>query len=563
MASCKQAELKQTQARSNNGWLVICAATLALVAGAGQALAQYANGDGRGMQKNTDRYKNKEPLKTRDLRAEVQFRNAVVTGNAPGGASFRGTAPYAGDKDFRGSLGSDDLYRFRRDSTSTGYNGTGLRGTQSLQYQFGLQTGATVSRSDGGFLAKSAAPQLTADQARRAGIPQRNALDAVSEADIATTKSASNERLGAIRSTSAFAAARSLQPVYVGDKVGRDNTPVARLAASPLLGMKSIKVPQSAAPDSAAGGSLGAASASAGSPSTPSTPAGEAVSKVPTRTMLETARQDLAKGLGTAAGSTGEKDLLEERLDAIRRNLRGLPPKPGAPDVSQPSLPDVAWLRPTAPLIKSYVVVDRAPTDLYSIHMKSGQELSADGRFFDAEERYAKALSARPGDATAQVARVHAQTMAGMFVSAAVNLRTLIQLNPEVVSLRFDDSLIPRGGRTSAIKLQCREVIRRVTDGARADRYTRDTGLVLAYLGFLTDDREARIDGLWALASDATTPDGQADKRLAFFLEQVWQSEANKPTGFTPLVDPAAKPDAAPVAPAEPATPPPDPASAK
>jgi hypothetical protein len=524
----------------------VFAAAIVLVAGCSCALGQYANGDGRSMQKNTDRYKDKEPIKPRDLRAEVQFRNAVVTGNAPGGASFRGTAPYAGDKDFRGSLGSDDLYRFRRDSTSSGYSGSGLRGTQSLQYQFGLQTGSsqsmTVSRTDGGFAAPAGSAELTAAQAKRAGSPMRSAYDALSPTDIATTSSASNARLGAIRSTSAYASTRSLQPVYVGDRIGRDGQPVARLAASGLLGMKSIRVLQ---PNSAAApgvnSSMASSSAAAGSASNSET---AAAPEIPTRTMMDDARDRLSKGLGASTpegeGKTiaGGKDLLEERLDAIRRNLQGLPPKPGAPDVSEPKAPDVAWLKPTASLVKNYVVIDRAPIDLYSIHMDAGQKLSVAGRYFDAEERYAKALSAKSGDPTAQIARVHAQVMAGMFVSAAVNLRSLVQQHPEAVGLSFDESLVPHTGRTIAVKNQCRDVIKRVAAGS-SDRFTRDTGLVLAYLGFLTNDREARIDGLWALASDEKTPDGQLDRRLAIFLEQVWDGGVSKIEGLTPMLPPA------------------------
>ena len=530
---------------------VVFAAMLVFAAGCGTALGQYAHGDGRSMQKNTDRYKDKEPIKPRDLRAEVQFRNAVVTGNAPGGVSFRGTAPYAGDKDFRGTLGSDDLYRFRRDSTASGYGGSGLRGTQSLQYQFGLQTGGsqsmTVSRTDGGNTTYAGSPELTVEQAKRAGTPMRSAYEALSPTDIATTSSASNARLGAIRSTSAYASTRSLQPVYVGDRVGRDGQPVARMAASGLLGMKSIRLPGiPGQPNSAAApgvnSSMAAGSAAAGSASNIAPAA--ATPAAPTRTMIDDVRERLRKSVGgadaQAEGKTiaGGKDLLEERLDAIRRNLQGLPPKPGAPDVSEPKAPDVAWLKPTASLVKNYVVIDRAPIDLYSIHMDAGQKLSVAGRYFDAEERYAKALSAKPGDPTAQIARVHAQVMAGMFVSAAVNLRTLVQQHPEAVGLSFDESLVPHTGRTIAVKNQCREVIKRVAAGT-SDRFTRDTGLVLAYLGFLTDDREARIDGLWALASDEKTPDGQLDRRLAIFLEQVWDGGISKIEGQTPLLPPA------------------------
>src|SRR5690606_2294464 len=76
-----------------------------------------------------------------DLAAEMRFRNAVVTGNAPGGLSFRGDVGYRAAGEFTGRLGADDTFSFRRDTVYSGLGGMGLRGTDSLQYQFALTTG--------------------------------------------------------------------------------------------------------------------------------------------------------------------------------------------------------------------------------------------------------------------------------------------------------------------------------------------------------------------------------------------------------------------------------------
>jgi hypothetical protein len=68
--------------------------------------------------------------------------------------------------------------------------------------------------------------------------------------------------------------------------------------------------------------------------------------------------------------------------------------------------------------------------DIFSEHMRAGERLIATERYFEAEERFARALAVRPSDQTAQLGRVHAQLGAGLLLSGAVNLRTLFTLHP-------------------------------------------------------------------------------------------------------------------------------------
>src|SRR6185295_6270421 len=55
-----------------------------------------------------------------DFAQEVRFRNAIVTGNVPGGMSFRGNAGYVAPGELFTHLGSNDLFAFRRDSVYSG-----------------------------------------------------------------------------------------------------------------------------------------------------------------------------------------------------------------------------------------------------------------------------------------------------------------------------------------------------------------------------------------------------------------------------------------------------------
>src|ERR1044071_8028118 len=59
----------------------------------------------------------------RDFKKELEFRNAIVTGNAPGGISFRGDVGYKAPGEFFGNLGSNDTFAFRRDSVYSGLGG--------------------------------------------------------------------------------------------------------------------------------------------------------------------------------------------------------------------------------------------------------------------------------------------------------------------------------------------------------------------------------------------------------------------------------------------------------
>ncbi|MEK6702118.1 MAG: hypothetical protein AABZ53_07635, partial [Planctomycetota bacterium] len=193
---------------------------------AAPAVAQNALGDGRGLDRNSSRYPQTQlPKGGRDFAAEVRFRNAIVTGNAPNGMSFRGSAGYSDAGDFRGKLGSDDLYNYRRDSYFSGLSGQGIRGTDALQYQFALTTGSSAPTGLAGSLDLSRSGARTSQQ--RAIVRDRAAED--------------RERSGSgswLRSPSAFEADRTLQPTSLGYRRTKDGGQES-ITASTLLGVRS------------------------------------------------------------------------------------------------------------------------------------------------------------------------------------------------------------------------------------------------------------------------------------------------------------------------------------
>lgn len=170
----------------------------------------------------------------RDVVQEVRLRNAIVTGNAPGGLSFRGNVGYSAPDDFRGSLGSDDTFAFRRDSLPSGVGGIGYRGTESLQYQFAYTTGSSapslyMSRLDG------TSARLPSAMSGPTGVGGASSARA-NAADNAWSTSGAN--MGTLRSVGAFQSSRLLTPSVIGYRPTFAG--LERTSASPLLGVRTV-----------------------------------------------------------------------------------------------------------------------------------------------------------------------------------------------------------------------------------------------------------------------------------------------------------------------------------
>ncbi len=201
------------------------------------ALGQNALGDGRALDRNLQRGSGGVNTKVRDLDAQIKMNNAIVTGNAAYGRSFRGDVGYLATDDFRAGLGSNDLFKEQRISAgsdalggvgNTGGSGIfarsdpsasgsvrfsqqGIRGTDALRYQMSMTTGTSNPEDNTGGLSSTV---------RRAGT------------------GASGRTVGnAIRSTSEFRAQRSVQPTILGTVTGPEGQSYA-LLASPLMGVK-------------------------------------------------------------------------------------------------------------------------------------------------------------------------------------------------------------------------------------------------------------------------------------------------------------------------------------
>lgn len=584
------------------------------------ALGQTALGDGRALdagQNTRGRFNDARP----SFSQELQFRNAIVTGNAPGGLSFRGDLGYRASGEFTGDLGSDELFSFRRDSLFSGLAGMGIRGTDALQYQFSLTTGARPPQNLMGDLSYARDQQFqfggapTGDTGGRTTSHTTLAQDpsyvdprglalyrpSPQDADLADALT------GSLRSSSAFTSTTTLSPVLITTfEEGLERRPYG-LTSSVLTGVTAVPM-------------RGAERDAAGAPVEPNR---TGAPRDPSEPMVRTAYQEVverlrlraeAQATRTAAPSDAEMQTITERLTALRDGMMGrdmtgqpgqpgqqpgqpgtqpgMPPatqpgtQPGAETPAQPGVqpggeagastpgipqtPGVTGLpegvtpqsvrdaragvgtdRPgfggpagqqmaneydparyqidpkTLELIRasetplpSFVDPNASSRDFYSEHMRTGERLIMAERYFDAEERFARALSVRPGEPTAQVGRAHAQLGAGLTLSAAINLRSLFVSNPEVIGARYAGRLLPSPERIDGLVALLRD--RAAEDAAENNGSRVSAAFMLAYLGYQSGRPEVTGEGLDTLV-EFGSPE---DVRLGVILRQVWLPES-------------------------------------
>jgi hypothetical protein len=231
--------------------LTLAGAAILLAVSSSGAQAQNALGDGTALDANPGQYGTTNSYTRPSLVDELRFRNAIATGNAPGGLSFRGDIGYRAQGEFTADLGSDELFAFRRDSLYSGLAGMGIRGTDALQYQFALTTGAAPPRNLMGSLSYTRDDQYAAstNYQNTGGIQQPGTLgidreqrrmDPTGQAlstDPSITGLDSGSMMGTLRSSSTYSTTNTMQPSLISVyREGIDRRPVG-LIASPLLGV--------------------------------------------------------------------------------------------------------------------------------------------------------------------------------------------------------------------------------------------------------------------------------------------------------------------------------------
>ncbi|MFK7883583.1 MAG: hypothetical protein AB8F26_05290 [Phycisphaerales bacterium] len=556
----------------------------ALVASSGTAAAQNALGNGTALD-NSLGSGGRTNYQRPSFAQELQFRNAVVTGNAPGGLSFRGDLGYRAAGEFAGSLGSDGLFSFRRDSLYSGLAGMGIRGTDALQYQFSLTTGSRPPSNLVGDLSvardrvyQPSAPQGGLNQPGTIGFDPGSTdtrglnlyRPSVQESEL------SDAMTGTLRSAATYSTTTNLSPVVMSvfeEGIERNQY---GLTASPLTGVTASPM------KSAATGTL---DRDRGAENEPVVPAKSAYQEVVERLRAR------AEAQATAAGETMENDnSIVEQIAKLRMGMMGADPAAlngeqpetdasGNPNPGQSTDPNTgvdpnmntgidpangpsAVNQPTPNVVTGETDIEGQPSlfqldestldlirdsgapisalidpnaetrDLYSEHMRTGERLIQTERYFDAEERFARALAIKPGDQSAQIGRVHAQIGAGLVLSGAVNLRSILLTYPELLGTRYTGALLPAPERVDVLIEVLSEragVIRREGEGLESIGVRRSAALLLAYLGF-QNERDDVTRAALAVYREIGADD---DRSFGNVLEQVW---------LVPATDAAGKP---------------------
>ncbi len=559
----------------------------AILLSAGLALGQYALGDGHALDRNSRVGGEGINSPTRDLNAEIRFRNALVTGNVPGGMGFRGITGYGLEYDFRGRVGSDDLFSFRRDSFTSGLAGTGIRGTEALQYQFALTTGNQLPRNLRGSL-------LTSRTGERVtlSLPSNPVERGSGDVDV---RRATAEELGqfepgtllSLRSISAFRAGRSLGPSMLtmvegpeGSTQGLVSSPLRGLARERLLGDSETS---DELQENQPGDRL---DREPGDPSLPQDGSDETsrrgvggLNPAPGLGVIGDLRErlsmDFAARAPGAEATEGEDPSAEpegaaamrggdpflEQLASLQRVLRegefgasdpvaelGAEGGEGAatPGVGTAMSDHVSGWKELVVTLKQGAGTVEVPApkldraSAYDLHVSRAKDMLSEGRFFEAEQRFTMALAARPGDAIASIGRVHAQIGAGLDLSAAVNLKAFLVEHPEFVGAKYEPDLLPSDERLAVASRRLTEQL----TGEGADRARRETALLLAYVSFHRGDRPSTVLALERLGEGAA---GRRDP-LTPLLRAVWldddaEAETDAGAGVNEEQPPAEEPD--------------------
>ncbi len=508
---------------------IVGACSLAMDTPKPVAFAQNALGDGQALDANPLVGSGGRNQRGRDIARELRFRNAIVTGNVAGGFGFRGDLGYTAADDFRdddGTVGSNDLFDFQRDSA---FSAVGVRGVAALRYQMGLATGGQYDSTLGLPIFRRAGAgetpvKLRADALRKEELDMGDfGYDAFSI------------RPGVLRSASGHLTTTTLSPRVLGEGQSRETKETTYFLESSLRGVWSQEASDYVRPFSpnlrtgnpikgivnnknelAPAGAVRATyedvyeqlrnafgtgeqdDAQEGRDKPSNLIDGalnhEVDNKIDNRVKNEAPTGTL-NPVSALTGATGlDQSSLEfqRRLQAVAEQLN-LPTRATAQD-------DRAMLDPGSqarekllnevgevigsmqPRIETFIDDEDASKSVFARHMREGQEKLAANRYLDAEERFTSAMRVRVGDPMAAIGRVNAQLGAAMFRSASLNLQQLFRTNPELMGVRYAEDLLPAPRRLVQVKELLSERAERNTEFGRA------AALMLGYLEYQTEN---------------------------------------------------------------------------
>ncbi len=470
-------------------------------------------------------------------RIDFRGRNLLITREIAAGRGFRGTIGYRAVDDFRGALGSNDLFRFRAGSafSSPSFVSAG----ETLQrLRFGQHIALVEFRRAG----RAAVPRGVGPRQKRVGILFGTMLT-LDEAALSMSlgrvhgASAETEIVGALvdeEGRELVARASSLRGLQVvpaqshRQRMGLTTYDLARVHREMVTGRADFRLGNAfqrrfqdlvvpGGPERDPDQALGRKALSESLADLPDRPNQIRANRDPGhRRILQRIvdRYTIAQRLDLKEPQIHGR--LDEDVDLLRQAL--VPPSllPEAAEATgQPLQDDAARrrIRRLLPALRHGEQLEHlanADEGAFNELMAAGEERLAKGEYFWAERLFVRALRFTPGQPLATAGLAHARIGAGLQLSAALVLRGLLTDRPEMIDVEYAPRLLPSRVR---MNIAVRTVRRRLAEGER-DRTLY--GFLLAYLGRHLDRRRLIAEGLSAMA------EAPPDDPLLPVLREIW-----------------------------------------
>jgi hypothetical protein len=498
-------------------------AVAAIASATARAPAQYELGGGDALDANTA--VGSGGYNQRGRIEDYRARNLLVTDSVAGGRGFRGTVGYGAENDFRGALGSNDLFRERADSAFS--SPTLLNSPRTMErMRFGEYMGVIEYRRSG----QGSSLQRIGEQRFAAGqrLDDRIALDHIA---ISSTTSAVYESRGDTRIMGMLqdeegqrivASASSLFGVQFtpverqGQLIGLTSYDMARALDDAQRGRPVPRIGETFSGDFSDLLNTASDLAVTGRIEPTAPTAAQLVEPLPMalsyRQVLEriAERQAALQPAAPAADEATRMVQLSEQFETLRQQLAEAEAleTEAAETTESPGLSIDQLVGPLTHDTRIDQLSDGEQSRFQEL-LASGEQLLRDGEYFWAERRFERALRFIPGHPLATAGMGHAQLGAGLYAPAALTLRRLLTDRPEMIDVRYDPDLLPGRVRLNMAVQRLWELLPEQRDRALY-------AFLLAYIGHQLDRRDLIQEGLRILGVE-----GPEDP-LRPLLAKIW-----------------------------------------
>ena len=503
-------------------------ALTALIAGSPRASGQNALGSGNSLDANLAG--SGSTINRRAPVGNFRDRNLVVTRDVAAGRGFRGTVGYTAEYDFRGELGSNDLYA-ERANMALSNPGLLSAGRTFERLRFGQYLGAVAYRRSGyGSSLQTVNQQSFMPAAVNDDRLRLDQITLSSTSHMIYESAADAQVVGFLQDEEGrhvVASASSLTGVQLavaetqGQLIGLTGYDLARTIQDLEAGRGVSRL----------GGTFRASfedlrmTAHLDESDTYASRIELELAEAPMEIKLAPQYVSILEGIAQKAASTIQWDAgaesvflteLDRELERLRAELTGAALQETEVGTDQQEtdpvfkIPDIA-----GPLRHGRRVEKLSDRELSRFNelVASAEEKLRDGEYFWAERRFDRALRFTPDHPLATAGLINAQIGAGLYVPAALGLRRLFSRQPEMIDVVYGPDLLPGRVRLNIAVRRLRELI----ENEPRDRGLH--GLLLAYLGHQMADPSLEAEGL------AVMEQNLPENRLLPLLKSIWLEE--------------------------------------